>query len=604
MGNASDDTLTGKVTGLPSTPIRFILYFIRRYRIWYVTIALFETLNSACLILTPFAMGRIISAVAHTAQPGYAASLKRAAMMFIALTLGEVVFSRASGALQMMLMPRQRHAITRSLYAYVQGHSHSYFAEDGVGATVHRIHETSVGVAQTLHMLIFDFWPTIVTFTVSILVLSHIHALLAGLTALWAVASVLVSLWLATRCRPYVRAASVARTRTIGSMADALSNISSARLFARFAFERHKLNGHLTHEMDEMSKANRRFEGTRWLQFVAAAILKVAMLYFAWSLWDRAVISVADFVVASTTCLLIIGEARGLGRRFLDLFEFLGSVASGVEALVKPHGVTDAPYAVEANVVRGQIEFRHVSFGYSPGRTLFRDLNLTIHPGQRVGLVGISGAGKSSFVNLILRLFDPTEGQILIDGIDVREMTQESLHRHISLIPQDPNLFHRSLMDNIRYGRLEATDDEVISAAKQAHAHEFIVDIPGQYAALVGDRGVRLSGGQRQRIAIARVILKNSPVLVLDEATASLDSITEQAIRDTLDETMMHRSSLVIAHRLSTIAHLDRILVFDHGRIVEDASHADLIAKRGAYHRLWSRQVDGFFPSLLANEVA
>jgi ATP-binding cassette subfamily B protein len=604
MSNASDDASTAQVTDLPSTPILFIFHFIRRYRIWYITIAVFETLNSACLILTPYAMGRIISAVAHTAQPGYAASLKHAAMMFIALTLGEVVFSRASGALQMMLMPRQRHAVTRSLYSYVQGHSHSYFAEDGVGATVHRIYETSVGVAQTLHMVIFDFWPTAVIFTVSILVLSHIHAVLAALTAVWAAASVLVSLWLATRCRPYVRAASAARTQTIGSMADALSNISSARLFARFAFERRKLNEHLTHEMDEMSRANRRFESTRWLQFVAAAVLKVAMLYFAWSLWDRGAISVADFVVASTTCLLIIGEARGLGRRFLDLFEFLGGVASGVEALVKPHGVTDAPCAVEANVVRGQIEFRHVSFGYSPGRTLFRNLNLTIHAGQRVGLVGLSGAGKSSFVNLILRLFDPTEGQILIDGIDVREMTQESLHRHISLIPQDPNLFHRSLMDNIRYGRLEATDDEVINAAKKARAHEFIVDIPGQYAALVGERGVRLSGGQRQRIAIARVILKNSPVLVLDEATSSLDSITEQAIRETLDETMMHRSSLVVAHRLSTIAHLDRILVFDRGRIIEDAPHADLIAKRGAYHRLWSRQVDGFFPNLPANEVA
>jgi ATP-binding cassette subfamily B protein len=227
-----------------------------------------------------------------------------------------------------------------------------------------------------------------------------------------------------------------------------------------------------------------------------------------------------------------------------------------------------------------------------------------IPAGQRVGLVGLSGSGKSSFVSLILRLYDPQDGAILIDGVDIRAMTQDSLHAQLSLIPQDPGLFHRTLRENIRYGRLEASDAEVLEAARLAHAHEFIAQIKEGYDSLVGERGVKLSGGQRQRIAIARVILKNAPILILDEATSALDSITEHTIQETLDTVMRGKTVIVVAHRLSTIAHLDRILVFDDGRIVEDGSHAELLARGGAYYRLWSRQAGGFLPEAIGGEAA
>jgi ATP-binding cassette subfamily B protein len=274
----------------------------------------------------------------------------------------------------------------------------------------------------------------------------------------------------------------------------------------------------------------------------------------------------------------------------------MGNVGNGVRTIIRPHELVDRPGARPAAVQAGRIELRGVRFGYGGGPLVLRGLSVTIEAGQRVGLVGLSGSGKSTFVNLVLRLHDPQEGTISIDGQDLREMTQDSLHEQVSLIPQEPSLFHRSLRENIRYGKISASDAEVEEAARRAQAHDFIVATPGGYGALVGERGVKLSGGQRQRIAIARVILKDAPVLILDEATSSLDSITERGIQVALDQAMQGKTVLVVAHRLSTVAHLDRILVFDGGRIVEDGGHAELLRGRGMYHRLWSRQADGFLP--------
>src|SRR6185503_15842573 len=238
----------------------------------------------------------------------------------------------------------------------------------------------------------------------------------------------------------------------------------------------------------------------------------------------------------------------------------------------------------------------NVDFTYPGGIQVFRGLTLTIHPGERVGLVGFSGSGKSTFMNLILRLYDIQRGRILIDGHDIREVTQDSLRRAIAMIAQEPMLFHRSLLENVRYGRLEASDLEVQDAARRAHAHDFIVSLPDGYDSLVGERGVRLSGGQRQRVAIARAILKNAPIFFMDEATSSLDSVTERHIQDSIEGLMRGRTAIVIAHRLSTIAHLDRIVVFHAGAVVEDGTHADLLARDGHYARMWSMQAGGFLP--------
>jgi len=319
-------------------------------------------------------------------------------------------------------------------------------------------------------------------------------------------------------------------------------------------------------------------------------------VYYALTLWDGGLIGVGDFTMSIGLALLIINDARNLTRRFLEFFEYVGNVANGVETIVQPHEIVDVPGALPLEISRGRIEFRDVRFGYEPGQPVFDGLNVVIEPGQRVGLVGFSGSGKSTFVSLMLRNYQPQSGRILIDGMDIQQVLLDSLHEQVSLIPQDPSLFHRSLKENIGYGRLAADDAAIEVAARMAHADEFIKAMPEGYDALVGERGVKLSGGQRQRIAIARVMLKDAPILILDEATSSLDSVTELAIQENLDRAMGCKTVIAIAHRLSTIAHLDRILVFDRGRIVEDGGHDQLLAQQGVYYRLWTMQAGGFLP--------
>ena len=553
-------------------------------------------LNSACNITIPLALNRIIRAVTHAQAQSLALvdTLTTPLLLFLALGLGEVLFGGASRNLQLRIGPRQRQDVTREVYAYLQHHSHRFFGNNFSGALAHRVNEMSQGVNMTLWSLIYDFWPVLITFSVAIGVLLHTNLRLGGLVGTWAVAFIGISFWLAMKSRPYAIKAAAARSETTGKVVDSVSNLTSVKLFARLGFERLFLNRYLDQEMRAVRASLTYSERIRRFQFLAAAVLKVAVVWYSLRLWGQGKIGVGDFVMATSMALLLITEARNLSRRFLEFFEFIGNISNGVHTLIRSHELIDLPGARPVTIGPGTIEFQDVGFGYSPDRRIFESVNVIIPAGQRVGLVGLSGSGKSTFVSLILRMHDPQEGRILIDGIDIREFTQDSLHSQLSLIPQDPSLFHRSLMENIRYGKLEASDEEVVEAALKAHAHEFISQIPEGYESMVGERGVKLSGGQRQRIAIARVILKDAPVLILDEATSSLDSITEKTIQDTLDEVMKGKTVIVVAHRLSTISHLDRVLVFDQGCIIEDGRPAELIARQGAYYRLWSRQSDGF----------
>lgn len=589
---------------LPDTPFLFICYFVNQFRWWYVLMVLLEIAHATCGIMLPYAIGEMIRSVTrHSTGDSKLIFdiLRQPLILFTSLSIGEVVFGRSAGLLQTILHPIHRQHIVRSLYAYLQQHSHRYLSSSFAGALAHRIAETSLGVTQTMQMMITEFMPVIIVYIVSTILLYRAYPPLAAVVGIWAVLFISISFWLATRCRIYSRKAAAARSETTGIIVDSVTNLTSSRLFARLGFERRYLNDQLKRELREVRKSNWYSERIRWFQFISAAILKIGTLYYSLSLWSQGKIAAADFVVATSLSLLIISEARNLSKRFLEFFEHIGNVANGVHTIIQPHEIIDRDNAINHAITKGSIEFRQVYFSYSSEKTVFTNLSVTIQPGERVGLVGFSGSGKSTFVNLILRLFDPQSGQILIDGVDIKDMTQEALHSQISLIPQDPSLFHRTLLENILYGRLEASEAELIEAARKAYADDFIAQMKEGYDSLVGERGVKLSGGQRQRIAIARVILKDAPILILDEATSSLDSITEKAIQDTLDSAMNGKTVIVVAHRLSTIAHLDRILVFDRGRIIEDGTHSNLLAKGGAYHRLWQMQAGGFLPVAASN---
>ncbi|MCK9635254.1 MAG: ABC transporter ATP-binding protein/permease [Methylobacter tundripaludum] len=557
---------------------------------------LMETGQAASSILVPYAIKAIMDGVAHLSGTSVLETLRAPLLLLLGLNVAEILFSRGSGAVLIIMGPRLRQRTTRAMYAYLQYHAPRYFGSHFAGALAHRISETAMSVNHTTWSVLCDFWPILVTFSVSIALLLNVHQGLGLLVAGWVLAYVSLSYWLATRCQPYAQSYAATRSLVNGKIVDAVTHILNAKLFARLHFERQYLDGFLETEVRAGRRTFWYMERVRWFQFIAAAALKIGTIYYALTLWDGGVIGVGDFTMSVGLALLIISDARNLTRRFLEFFEYVGNVANGVNTIVQPHEIVDAPDAKPLKISRGRIEFRNVRFGYEPNQPVFDGLNVVIEPGQRVGLVGFSGSGKSTFVGLMLRNYEPQSGRILIDGMDIQQVRLDSLHEQVSLIPQDPSLFHRSLKENIGYGRLEADDEAIQAAARMAHADDFIRVMPEGYDSLVGERGVKLSGGQRQRIAIARVMLKDAPILILDEATSSLDSLTEQTIQENLDRAMGRKTVIAIAHRLSTIAHLDRILVFDQGRIVEDGGHDQLLARQGVYYRLWSMQAGGFLP--------
>lgn len=582
---------------LPNRTIPFILYCLRGFGGLLALMLICEAGQAAGSILVPYAVKALMDAVAIPAASGdWWQHFQRPLLMLASLNLAEILFSRASGAILIVMGPRLRQRTSRLLHAYLQQHSPRYFANHFAGSLAHRISETAISVNHTTWSVLCDFWPIAVTFMISVTLLLKTELSLGLFVAGWVLLYVGISYWLATRCQPYAQRYAATRSLVNGKIVDAVTNILNTKLFARLDHEREYLEGFLEQEVREGRRTFWYMERVRWFQFTAAAILKIGAIGFALWLWQAGRIGVGDFAMSTGLALLIIGDARNLTRRFLEFFEYVGNVANGVDSIVQPHEIIDVDQPADLQVSRGRIEFRQVCFGYEPDRAVFDNLNVIIQPGQRVGLVGFSGSGKSSFVNLILRSYEAQSGQILIDDQDIAQVSLQSLHRQVSLIPQDPSLFHRSLRENIAYGRLDADDEQIRRASRLAHADDFIAAMPEQYESLVGERGVKLSGGQRQRIAIARVMLKDAPILILDEATASLDSVTEKTIQENLDRVMGRKTVIAIAHRLSTIAHLDRILVFDQGRIVEDGSHQQLLEKQGFYYRLWTMQAGGFLP--------
>lgn len=583
------------ITVPPKRPWGFVWHYLSLYPGWYWSIALLQIGAAMTATLMPYAIGRITGAVSEGVWDNvdlWQASLPALGLLF-GLAVAQMLFARGATLCMIMVRPQQKIRIIRELFAYLQQHSPRYFSEHFAGSLAHRISEGSIGLLEITWSLVVEMLPILVVLITSLVLLTLASPWLGLGLLLWVGAYSWLAFVLSRKAQVLASSHAQARSVTTGKIVDAVGNLSSIRLFARQGFELDYLT---RYQNEEKQAAQRSFfyqEKIRLLQDSLSVVLRVGLVVLALYLWHVGKIDVGQLVMVATLGLMIVAQCSFLSMQFMHFFEFIGNIENSINTLLQPHEMPDRHNAVPARIEKGSIHFRDVSFGYTLDKPIFKHFNLDIRAGQRVGIVGFSGSGKSTLLSLLLRSYDPQSGTIEVDGLDIQGMTQQSLHTHIALIPQEPGLFHRSLRENIGYGDVNASDAQIILAAKRAHAHAFIVQMPEGYEALIGERGVKLSGGQRQRIAIARALLKNAPIMVLDEATASLDSETESLIQGSLDDIMADKTVLVVAHRLSTIAHLDRIVVLDKGQIVEDGSHSQLLERRGLYYRLWQRQSDG-----------
>jgi ATP-binding cassette subfamily B multidrug efflux pump len=492
---------------------------------------------------------------------------------------------------------------------HVSRQSWAFFQNDFAGRIATRVMQTGPAIRESLVSLLTAVWFILIYGTSSLILLASADRWLALPVLLWFAGYMIMLRIFVPRMRDKSKVMSETRSMLTGRIVDTYTNIVTVKLFARAKDEdgyvREAIDQH-TGRFHESLRLNTLFALTLTL---LNSMLVTSTGAFAIVLWRYGYVGVGTVAMALPMTMQIISASGWVAWQITDIFENIGVVQEGMLTIARPHTLVDRPDARALTVTRGEIRFENIRFGYGRESGLIDGLTLDVRPGEKIGLVGRSGAGKSTLVNLLLRFFDLEGGRILIDGQEISDVSQESLRAHISMVTQDTSLLHRSIRDNIRYGYPDASEAAIVAAAEMAHAHEFIVELEDWkgrrgYDAHVGERGVKLSGGQRQRVAIARVILKNAPILVLDEATSALDSEVEAAIQSSLSTLMRGRTVIAIAHRLSTIAQMDRLIVLDRGRIVEQGSHDELLRHNGHYASLWRRQSGGFIDVAAPQQAA
>jgi ATP-binding cassette subfamily B protein len=492
-------------------------------------------------------------------------------------------------------VPKTTANLKQQAYDYTIRHSYSFFANSFTGSLVQRVNRFARAFERLSDNILWNLMPLLVRIISIIVVVFFINKFISLILLAWIAIFLGFNIGFSKWKLAYDIKSAEIDSKTTAYLSDTITNQNTISLFARFS---HESAGYkkITTAQANMTRFVWNLDafidgGQALLSFAIQFIL----FYVAIVLWRKNLITVGVFFLLEIYLINIIDQLWGFTRIVRDLYQSYADSKEMVEIMALPHEIQDVPTAQELSVLAGSIEFQDLTFQFNQTRTILDDIHLVIEPGQRVALIGPSGAGKSTFVRLLLRLYTPTSGKILIDGQDVAHVTQESLRKNISLVPQDPILFHRTLAENISYGKADATRYEIEQAAKLAHCDEFISHLPLGLETLVGERGIKLSGGERQRIAIARAILKNAPILILDEATSSLDSHSETLIQDALKYLMQGKTTIVIAHRLSTIQHMNRIIVIDDGKIVEEGSHTELLQQKNSlYKKLWTLQAGGF----------
>ena len=589
------------MTQLPNTLGKFVWHYLKPHKWCLVAFVLVAVVWSIDMSVSPYLLKVIINTVSQ-----YAGDKSKAVSLIILPAVLYIVMSiifhinfRLYDYTSLKLYPAIKSQVTKDMFSYTLNHSFNYFQNTFSGSITKKILDMAHNMEQLITIPNEWVYPRIIAFFVAAATLSiSVKPIFGIILFIWSILFVMISFFATRKSELLARKNSENFSVLSGTLNDCFTNIMSVKLFNSKKDE----FSHITNDLNDLVKSDR---AALWynlkfnvVQAIGSILLLAAMLFTLVFEFKNGAVNAGDFALVLTLSISFMWSLYNIGTQMQNFTKAAGICNQALSLIQVKHDIVDSLDATPLAVSKGELRFLHVNFRYNNNDSLFSDLSLIIPPSQKVGLVGFSGGGKSSFVKLILRLMDIQSGKILIDHQDISKVTQDSLRSQISTIPQDPDLFHRTIMENIRFAKPGATDDEVIQASKHAQCHEFIEQLPDQYQSLVGERGVKLSGGQKQRIAIARAFLKNAPILLLDEATSSLDSVTEKHIHEALHAVMRNKTTIVIAHRLSTLKDMDRILVFDKGAIVEDGSLDELLKnKSGHFYKLWEMQASGFIPS-------
>ncbi|MDP3268671.1 MAG: ABC transporter ATP-binding protein [Legionella sp.] len=584
-------------TELPKKLGSFFWHFIKKQRLAFTVFFLAPITMVLENNVIPYSLKMIVDSLgSHSPGQNIFAAVAPALWVGGGAWITLLVIIRLQNWWQGYVIPRFQADVRMSVFDYLNKQSYHYFSNQMAGTLANKVNDLPRAL-DAIFMIIS--WYAIAAFSsiiVALILMCTINYWFAIVLLTWIIFQLYISYKLSRKVDLYSIENAEDKSELSGKIVDSLSNANAVKLFSRSRQE----FLYVSKSQDKEEKSNKKL--TIYMNIfrlyldIPVTIMLVTMVYLLLNFWQKGLISTGDFVFIFNVSFVIMSQIWYLCHAMADLYREMGIARQAIAILSVPIEVQDVPDAKELEVTEGKIEFDEVTFHYSQGKKVFENKSVVIQPGQRVGLVGFSGGGKTTFIHLILRFFNVESGRILIDGQDISQVTQESLRASISMIPQDTTLFHRTLMENIRYGNPDATDEEVYYASRKACCDDFIELLPEKYDTMVGERGIKLSGGQRQRVAIARAILKNSKILILDEATSQLDSLTEETIQNSLWELMDSKTSLVIAHRLSTLLHMDRILVFAEGKIVEDGTHDELVAKNGLYKSMWEAQIGGFLP--------
>ncbi|MBI1171130.1 ATP-binding cassette domain-containing protein [bacterium] len=585
----------------PPRPLRFFAWALQGAWAGVIWATFWSAAAGSLEAISAAILGRVIDAAA-TSTP---AEVFQTHWLLFAIFVGfyliarPLIFGVNTSALALTIEPNLFPLILSRLHRWTLGHSVTFFDNDFAGRIAQKQMQTARAATDVVSGTIETAAFALASVVGSVALMVAINGYVSLVLLVWVVGYILFIRYFLRRVRGASAMRASARANVTGQIVDTVTNMKTVKLFA-----------HTEHEDRVALDAMQNFRASAlvygaissWFRFnlmTLAGVLPVLMVGATVWLWSKGMASTGDIAASGAVSFRLAQMTGWVSFSLMTIFGNMGEVEDGLRTLTPPYSLTDAANATELPRVTGRIEMDHVSFAYGRKRGGLREVSLTIRPGEKIGIVGASGAGKSTLVSLLLRLYDTESGRILIDGIDVRAVTQESLRRQIGMVTQETAMFNRSARENIKYGRPDASDEEMYAAARAAEAHDFILSLRDHqgrkgYDAFLGERGVKLSGGQRQRIALARAFLKDAPILVLDEATSALDSEVEASVQDALARVMEGKTVLAIAHRLSTIAEMDRIIVLDQGQIVEEGSHAQLLALGGLYARYWNRQSGGF----------